>query len=214
MVEAGGVAQVSDTRVQLLEAAERLFAERGIAEVSHRQVALAAGQANNSAVAYHVGSRADLVLAIVRRHMAAMDRIRGEMMADAADPSILVAVGWLVRPVTQHLDDLGVPSWYARFAAQVTTDPVLRELILLETVSSPVMQRAHAALVHHYAALPARVVMLRTEMVRHLIVHICAERELALATGAEPLTASWADTGDALVDAVVGLLAAAVTTAP
>ena len=57
-------APTRSTRDLLLDTAERLYAERGLAQVSNRQIAEAAGQANNSVVAYHVGTKADLVAAL------------------------------------------------------------------------------------------------------------------------------------------------------
>ena len=54
----------SATRDRLLDAAERLFAERGLHAVSNRQVAEAAGQGNTAVVGYHVGTWTDLVLAV------------------------------------------------------------------------------------------------------------------------------------------------------
>ena len=45
------------TALQLLLAAERLFAEHGLAGVSLRQISIEAGSSNNSAIRYHFGSK-------------------------------------------------------------------------------------------------------------------------------------------------------------
>ena len=71
------------TRALLLRTAERLFAERGLSEVSNRQIVEAAGQANNSALAYHVGTRDDLLRAISASHSEPIVRHTREML-DAA----------------------------------------------------------------------------------------------------------------------------------
>ncbi len=55
-----------DTRTQLLDAAERLFAERGFHGTSVRAITDLAG-ANLAAVGYHFGSKSALVTAVVRR---------------------------------------------------------------------------------------------------------------------------------------------------
>lgn len=52
------------TRRLLIETAERLFAEHGINGVS-REIRLAAGQSNTSAVTYHFGSKTGLLRAIL-----------------------------------------------------------------------------------------------------------------------------------------------------
>ena len=56
---------VSDTRQALIEAAERLFSERGYGAVGIREIVEAAG-ANVASIKYHFGSKRDLYLAAVR----------------------------------------------------------------------------------------------------------------------------------------------------
>jgi AcrR family transcriptional regulator len=55
-----------DTRTQILDAAEHLFAERGFHATSVRAITDLAG-ANLAAVGYHFGSKAELLAAVVRR---------------------------------------------------------------------------------------------------------------------------------------------------
>ncbi|WP_327232991.1 TetR family transcriptional regulator [Streptomyces sp. NBC_01317] len=55
-----------DTRTQILDAAEHLFAERGFRGTSVRAITDLAG-ANLAAVAYHFGSKAELLAEVVRR---------------------------------------------------------------------------------------------------------------------------------------------------
>ena len=55
-----------DTRTQILDAAERLFAERGFRGTSIRAITDLAG-ANLAAVGYHFGSKAELLAAVIRR---------------------------------------------------------------------------------------------------------------------------------------------------
>ena len=52
------------TKEQIVLAAERLFAEHGIDGVSLRQIGVAAGNGNNSAVQYHFGTKDRLVQAV------------------------------------------------------------------------------------------------------------------------------------------------------
>lgn len=66
-------------RTQLLTAGERLIAANGIA-VSLRDIAIAAGQRNNSAVHYHFGSRAALLEAIVQRRQTPLEKRRIELI--------------------------------------------------------------------------------------------------------------------------------------
>ncbi|GIM95468.1 TetR/AcrR family transcriptional regulator [Paractinoplanes toevensis] len=188
------------TQALLLRTAERLFAERGVHAVSNRQIAEAAGQGSNSAVGYHIGTKADLVAAIIRTHAVPMDRLRTRMLDRAGtDPRALIAA--VVLPLTRHLADLGTPSWYARCSAQILIDPVLRTVAIQAATSTPAMSRAMQALL---AVVPP-VAVPRVEMVGHLIVHTCAEHERDLAAGNAP-PGSWPRTGRLLIDAIADLL--------
>ncbi|MRG97542.1 TetR family transcriptional regulator [Polyangium spumosum] len=202
----------SETREVILAAAERLFAEQGVAAVSNRQVSEAAGQANNFAVGYHFGTKGDLVLAIVRRHAPSIEQRREEMLAEIKGSSELCDwIGCLVRPITEHLASLGSPSWYARFIAQATTDPALRQLVIAESSTSASMLETLEGLGRLMPVLPAEVHEERSDMSRQLIVHMCAERERALQAGTPTPRASWEAAAVGLVDALVGLWRAPFT---
>src|SRR5207248_4743042 len=126
------------TRELILTAAERLYAEHGVLAVSNRQISEAAGQGNNTAVGYHFGTKADLVRAIARRHSAPIEELRQRMLAEIGGSTELRDwIGCLVRPVAEHLATVGSPTWFARFGAQVMTDPSLRPIIVEESLSSP-----------------------------------------------------------------------------
>src|ERR1700712_2612599 len=104
------------TREAILTAAERLFAEQGVFAISNRQVSEAAGQGNNAAVGYHFGTKTDLVLAIVNKHSLQVEEARARMLVETEGSTDIRAwISCLVRPSTQHMAELGTPSWYARF---------------------------------------------------------------------------------------------------
>lgn len=202
----------SETRELLLATAERLFAEHGVEAVSNRQVSEAAGQSNNFAVGYHFGTKNDLVVEIVRRHAAPIERRRTEMLAQVADsPDLRDWVSCLVRPSTEYLESLGSPSWYARFIAQVTTHPARRELVLREAFTSQSLQQGLEGMSRLVPRLPEPVQKDRGDMFRLLLVHMCAERERALHEGTVMPGTTWTSTADALVDAIVALWLAPVT---
>lgn len=203
------------TRTSILDAAERLFAEHGVHEVSNRQVADAAGQGNTAVVGYHFGTKTDLVRALVRRHSEAIERTREEMLARVAGSDDLRDwLDCLVRPTFDHLASLGSPTWYARFGAQVMTDPALREILVDESLGSPVLLRILDGLHACLPELPAAVRRERGDVGRHLLVHVPAERERALAEGASTTRATWAAAASGLVDVLVGVWLAPVTPAP
>jgi AcrR family transcriptional regulator len=200
------------TRELILTTAERLFAEHGVYNVSNRQVGEAAGQGNHTAVGYHFGTKADLVRAIARKHGERIELIRARMVDElGAEAEVRDWVACLVRPVTEHLATLGGPTWFARFGAQVMTDPALRDIMIEESLGAPSLHQIVHGLNRCLPELPADVRAERDDMARQLMVHMCAERERALADGTATPRSSWREAGTGLVDAIVGLWAAPVT---
>ncbi|MEV6647362.1 TetR family transcriptional regulator [Amycolatopsis sp. NPDC051371] len=205
-------ARASATRESILVTAERLFAEHGVQVVSNRHISEAAGQGNNAAVNYHFGTKVDLVRAIVRKHAEPMERLRAELVeATDEDAGLREWVACLVRPSTTYLRELGAPTWFARFSAQVMTDPALRAIIAEESLASPALARAVEGLNRCLDGLPADVRAERSDMARQLMIHMTAERERALAEGTPTPRATWDDAGTGLIDAITGLLLAPVT---
>jgi len=71
------------TRQRILGAAEELFAERGFAAASLRQVT-AAAKVNLAAVNYHFGSKNNLIEEVFRRRLDELSQRRLERLADVA----------------------------------------------------------------------------------------------------------------------------------
>lgn len=197
------------TRRRILETAERMFAEHGVFSVSNRQISDEAGLGNNTAVSYHFGGKADLLRAIYLRHSEPMELLREQRLERHAGSTDLR--DWLtcvVRPFTDHLASLGSNSWYARFAAQLMTEPKLRELGLLD-VGQTALQRTIGDGLHR--CLPDLAPAVRAErdvMARVLMVHMCARREADLPDDSAEI---WNSTAIGLVDALAGLYRAPAT---
>lgn len=211
---AGGsrAAQVAATREAILGAAERLFAEHGVAAVSNRQISEAAGQGNNTAVGYHFGSKTDLVAAIMRRHMGHIELLRVERLdALGPDPDLRDWVECTILPTTDYLATFGGTTWFARFAAQVLTDPTLRDVVEAEVLRAPSLRRVAKGL-HRHLDLPPTVRDERDDLARQLMIITPALRESALANNTPTPRPTWPQAGQGLVDAIVGLYQAEITT--
>lgn len=108
-----------DTRLRLIETAERLFAERGVNGVSLREIGAEAGQRNTGAVRYHFGSKEALIDAVFRHRMETINERREAMLAtlDAGGHGFDVRglAEAFVYPLSEMLGDVGRPSWYLRF---------------------------------------------------------------------------------------------------
>ena len=105
-------------REALLSAGEQLFATAGFQGTSDRQIVLRAGQRNNSAIAYHFGSREGLVEAIWYWHSAPVNLRRAEMMSQMSDPpTAYELVSAHVDPFVEEMLSYS-PSFWARFNEQ------------------------------------------------------------------------------------------------
>ena len=161
---------MKSTQRQLLLAAERLMAERGIEAVSTREIAREAGARNHSSVTYHFGSKEALVRAILDfRAQAINDRAEALLAAleetgNTADIRNLVAV--LVLPPAEELKSSGRENNYIGFLAQLTATLAGRQ-ILVDTMSeAPAIRRVQAYLVSALAELgiPERVYVARVDL--------------------------------------------------
>jgi len=207
--------RATSTQEAILKAAERLYAEHGVFAVSNRQVSEAAGQGNNAAVGYHFGTKADLVRAIEEKHRGPIERLREKMVADLGPaPDMRDWVSCLVRPLTDHLEALGNPTWYARFAAQVMTDPAYHSMIVRDALSSPSLVEVINGIAACLPELPADVRAERNVMGRNLLMHSCADRERGMAQGTGVPRSSWSGAASGLIDAIVGLWLAPVSEEP
>ena len=76
----------ASTRERLIDAAERLFAERGIEAVALREITRESGARNAIAAQYHFEDRAGLVRAVMGRHLPEIDARRHALL-DAYEAS-------------------------------------------------------------------------------------------------------------------------------
>jgi AcrR family transcriptional regulator len=119
-------ARAAATRERILDAAERLFAERGFAGTSLRDITSAA-RVNLAAVNYHFGSKDELFLAVVVRRLEPVNRRRLELLDEAerrADPPRLEdVVRAFVEPVVEARDDGGGMGPLPKLMARVVGEP-------------------------------------------------------------------------------------------
>ena len=117
------------TRQIMIDVAERLFAERGFEGLSLREVAVASGQRNHSAVQYHFGSKLGLIEAVFATRMAPIDARRRQMLvkldASGRNADLEGLVEAMVRPLAEVVV-ADPPGWWGRFLGQVyRTSPEL-----------------------------------------------------------------------------------------
>jgi hypothetical protein len=138
------------------------------------------------------------------------DMVTETMQSGGAD-DMRSWVACLVRPLTDHLAALGNPTWYARFAAQVMTDPAYYNIMVKDALTSESLVQVIDGINRCLPELPIDVRVERNLMARNLLVHTCADRERAMATRTSASRLSWEAAGTGLIDAIVGLWLAPVT---
>jgi AcrR family transcriptional regulator len=197
-----------DARERLILAAERLVAERGV-DVSLRDVALAAGQRNNSAVHYHFGTRDGLLRAVIERRNEGMEAERLERLADhdlrGAPDGVTELLDILWRPM------LTIPyaqgsTHYARFLAQVRSHPLLNE---------PLWSAEHWPAVQAIMARLERVLLDQTGLARPAVRRrLASMSSAAYALVADQERSSTPGRSEAAADDVVAMLVGLVTAVP
>jgi AcrR family transcriptional regulator len=111
----------ADTKTRILDAAEDLFAENGVAETSLRAIT-AAAEVNLAAVHYHFHSKEGLVEEVFRRRLAPVNRERLEML-DRAEQN----AGGDVPPLEAIVEAFVAPA--LRMARDPQHGPLARRLV-------------------------------------------------------------------------------------
>ncbi|MEU5670633.1 helix-turn-helix domain-containing protein [Micromonospora sp. NPDC047753] len=194
-------------RTALLDAAERLFAESGVAEVSDRRVAEAAGNTNHSAVRYYFGGREGLLKALLARHVRDVSEQREGM--PPAEDSVLGDIRGLVAPSMRVLDQLPRPSWRARFLDHVLHNPATQPIMREAQDTTPQALELRESLAARLRHLDPEVVAGRARLITRIVSTATAEVEArAERDGEDP---RWPEVGDFLVDAITGMLGAPIS---
>ena len=202
----------------MILAAERLFAERGLASVSAREIAAAAGQRNTSAVAYHFGSRDGLVDAIFDYRMARIDEQRRAMLAElerTTPPGEKVELRrvaeTIIVPLAATLGHEDGVSWYLRFIQQAVFTGGVDVFADSRANITRGLRNATTRVLLHLAHLPLPLRHLRVRRAIQMASDGLAWQEQLLADGtaAVPTALVVAD----LVDTVVAALEAPVSPA-
>jgi AcrR family transcriptional regulator len=204
---------VVGAREQMVDVAERLAAERGLAAMSLREVQSLAGQRNKSAAQYHFGSRAGLIEAVVATRMGPINDERARRLADLDDqerePDVRELVEVLVEPLAEATTRTG--SCWARFLAQGLNDPELSSAVR-RRFEGRAYRDVRRRLVAALDQLPEELRASRVDHAVGLLVTSLAAAEVHAAAGGArwlPVAVRIAD----LVDICTAVLVAPASTA-
>jgi AcrR family transcriptional regulator len=203
---------LSDTRTQILDAAERLFAEHGFRGTSVRAITDLAG-ANLAAVGYHFGSKADLLVAVVRRaiepmiaaQLAGLDRL----LAQTPDPPVTDLVAAFAGPLFAEMpagNEGGARR--SRLVVTIITDPAEEMRSWTSSAEDAVRDRYFAAFARALPALSPEELWFR---MRAILAVVAVDRVVAhqpSSAGLSPVA------GEAARRWAITFLAAAMSAAP
>lgn len=115
---------MATARHALIDAAERLFAEHGLDAVPLRDIAVAAGQRNSSAIQYHFGGRDGIIIEVFRRRIGEAERARAKfievMDRNGRGVELRGLAEALVLPIAELVNAAGPQGAYARFIEQTS----------------------------------------------------------------------------------------------
>ena len=190
-----------EAAVRMIDAAERLAAQRGLAALTVQAVQESAGQRNKSAVQYHFGGRQGLVDALLATRMASASARRTSMLlALGVAPSARELVEVLVVPLIESVLSRR-PSYWARFLIQAIGDPQTG-LAALASVDNQALQAAQSRLEAHLVWLSPGVRALRVQSIFGYACVVLAAYEV----GALPADLTGGALVTEIVDACCGLV--------
>jgi AcrR family transcriptional regulator len=202
-------AVADDPKRAMVDAAEALMADRGIAAVSLSEVQAAAGQRNKSAAHYHFGTREGLINAILETRTKPINEQRLAMLDALAADDRNGDLRALCRVLVDPLVNMTVArrgTSYARFLAHSYRDPVLVRAFERSAQGAGI-RRWRERVADCLADVPPPLRRVRIDRVVSLVIVTVAAWESGGGGRRLPLQARTAD----LVDTCVAILEAAVS---
>lgn len=197
-------------REALLDAAEELYAKHGIDAVSSRRITEYAGGANHSAITYHFGSRDGLLRALIERSVAVVNPRRQQMMDELDDDAqVRQVIACRILPWVEHLGQLPVPSWRARFLYQVRAVPSVSQVLTDSLQQVEDFEGLNLRTGQRLEGISAVVLRARSGIMGHLVLGLCAQYEQRVNEGAEQ--SDWMALGYFMLDSCVGMISAPST---
>ena len=115
------------TTDELLDVAERLFAQHGVEQVALTRIVAASGQRNRSALHYHFGSRDGVLAAVLDLRIKSVNALRNAMLDDLPQRPVRLtdAVRLIIAPMCLTMMNEPWGGSYVSILAQVSFRPRL-----------------------------------------------------------------------------------------
>ncbi len=197
-----------DTREALIRAAERLFAEKGLGGVSVRDITLAAGARNQSALHYHFGGMEELIREVFANRFHDIEDQRIKRLAEIREAGQIRDIHALIRvgiapQLEACLEEEG--RLYARFSVQLISDPRYDVASLIRDVGMTSVTLIGEHLSQAIESVPDKILSLRMRRVFMISVMIMADFARQVEAGRAPPVE---DAIDEATQSLVGFLLA------
>lgn len=143
------------SRLRLVDAATRLFAQHGIDGVALKDIVAAAGQKNQSAVQYYFGDKGGLIAAAFQARFQGIDARRATLVAQAEKLSgaerCAAVMRAIVEPLVAVAESHAEGPAYIRFVAQAIQRPEFDAAALVTDKTYPGFKALNAAVTRERA---------------------------------------------------------------
>lgn len=200
----------SDSRDRILDAAERLFAQRGIRATTLREIATAA-QANTGSIYFHFKTKGELTREVFRRRLGPLDaeRLAGLEACERAaapDPPALPAIlEALIAPLarlTRGGDGGGLH--FLGVLGRTYSEPDPEVIRMLQRDHGHTLERFRAALARALPDLPPEPLRLRFHFALGSVAHtLGSDVTWRMLSGKRPSASAWQRVLDELMPFLV-----------
>lgn len=164
---------VKDVRNRLLDAAEKLFSERGFTDTSVRDIT-AEANCNIASINYHFGGKDKLYIEMFRRHMEKLftkHRINIEKVMSSANPTLEKLLETIAETALEAIskDDKRIPM--LKLMVRETLNPQLKEELVSLDILRDLLNRICDALMRLLPGLTRQRAMLCVYSLEGMIMH-------------------------------------------
>lgn len=163
-----------ETRLRIINAAERLFASRGIDNVSLVDIGREAGQRNRNALQYHFGDKEGLIHAVLDKHthpIAEWRKTRLDALEARGKWTLRELIPLLVEPVAAKLDDPDGGRDFILINSQLMSNQSYSTLRWSRSARMPEVKRLEGMLRACLPTLPAPLLEARNVLVDCMLFH-------------------------------------------
>lgn len=196
-----------ETVDELLNVAERLFAEHGVEHVPLTRIVASSSQKNRSALHYHFGSRDGVLAAVLSRRLGHINELRHTMLDGSAGSAHVLwdTVYALATPLGHVALHEPWGADYLSVLAQVRFHPRLLGQSALDDTNLSALRRCKRLIEHALPEIPGEILSWRLRWLTDSVVSVIARWTLETPRASRART----DMGD-VIDHLVAYGAAAL----